>query len=88
MIPDDWHDFVVVGVVLVATVLLYALVDPLGRGPCQRLRALQQPHCVWRETARRIEADESEERFDGALRKIAKSQPELAPKGEKQKLKD
>jgi hypothetical protein len=38
MIPDDWHDFVLVGVVLVATVLLYALVDPLGLGPLQRLR--------------------------------------------------
>ena len=39
MIPDDWHDFVLVGVVLVAMVLLYALVDPLGGGPRQRLRA-------------------------------------------------
>lgn len=35
MIPDDWHDFVLVAVVLVATVLLYALVDPLGGGPRQ-----------------------------------------------------
>jgi hypothetical protein len=38
MIPDDWHDFVLVGAVLVATILLYALVDPLGRGPLRRLR--------------------------------------------------
>jgi hypothetical protein len=38
-IPDEWHDFVLVGVVLVATVLLYALVDPLRRGLLQRLRA-------------------------------------------------
>ena len=38
MIPDDWHDFIVVGGVLVATVLLYGLVDPLGRGPLQRVR--------------------------------------------------
>jgi hypothetical protein len=37
-IPDDWHDFVIVGVVLVAMVLLYALVDPLGGGPLQRAR--------------------------------------------------
>jgi len=42
----------------------------------------------FRETAQKIEADESEERFADALRKIAKSQPELAPKGEKQKPKD
>jgi hypothetical protein len=39
MIPDDWHDFVLVGAVLVAWVLLYALVDPLRGGPRQRLRA-------------------------------------------------
>jgi hypothetical protein len=37
MIPDHWHDFVLVGVILVATVLLYALVNPLGPGPRQRL---------------------------------------------------
>jgi hypothetical protein len=39
MIPDNWHDFVLVGVVLVAMVLLSALVDPLGDGPLRRIRA-------------------------------------------------
>ena len=38
----------------------------------------------FRDATHAVEADESEERFDEALRKIAKSQPELAPKGEKQ----
>jgi len=42
----------------------------------------------FRDAAHAVEADESEERFDEALRKIAKSRPELAPKGEKQKPKD
>jgi hypothetical protein len=36
-IPDD-YDFVLVGAVLVALVLLYAFVDPLGGGPLQRAR--------------------------------------------------
>ena len=39
MITDDWHDFALVGVVLVAMVLLSALVDPLGGGPPRRIRA-------------------------------------------------
>ena len=39
MIPDEWHDFVLVGVVLVATVPLCASLDPLPRGsPFQRAR--------------------------------------------------
>jgi hypothetical protein len=37
MIPDVWHDFVLVGAVLVALVLVTAF-DPIGGGPLHRIR--------------------------------------------------
>jgi len=37
MIPDDWHDFVVVGSVLVALVPVTAF-DPLSGGPLRQIR--------------------------------------------------
>jgi hypothetical protein len=42
----------------------------------------------FRDAAYAVEADESEERFDGALRKIAKSRPEITPKGSKSRKTD
>jgi hypothetical protein len=36
-IPDDWHDLVLVGAVLVALVLVTAF-DPIGGGPLHRIR--------------------------------------------------
>jgi len=37
MIPDDWHDFILVGAVLVALVLVTAF-DPLSGGPLRHIR--------------------------------------------------
>ena len=36
-IPDDWHDFVLVGAVLVALVLVTAF-DPIGGSPLHHIR--------------------------------------------------